>query len=251
MEAQARELGAAFDIRAVEACALAGGTKRLTAGGEEFQARSVIIASGAKARRLGVPGEDEFIGRGVSYCATCDGAFFRGKRVAVVGGGDAAVDEGLFLTRFAEVVVVHRRSELRAAGVLRERAFKEPRMSFKWDSVVTAVQGEAQVNGLSLKNVRTGETETLPVDGVFVYIGHTPNTAFLQGEIRLDEGGYVVTDDELHTSVPGVLAAGDCRRKMLRQVATAVGDGAVAASSAEKYLAGLTDRDGGKKGVPR
>ncbi|HHV94690.1 MAG TPA: thioredoxin-disulfide reductase [Firmicutes bacterium] len=205
--------------------------------GETIHAKTVIAAAGSKPRRLGVPGENEFQGRGVSYCATCDGAFFRGKSVAVVGGGDSAVEEGLYLTRFVDkVTIIHRRDQLRASRHLQERAFANPKIEFIWDSVVEAIEGHQAVEQLRVKNVKTGAVTTLPADGVFIYVGMLPNSEFLQGVVELDPWGYVVAGEDTVTSEPGIFAAGDIRTKSLRQIVTAVADGAVAAMAAEKYL---------------
>jgi thioredoxin reductase (NADPH) len=185
-----------------------------------------------------VPGEETFFGRGVSTCATCDGFFYRGKRVVVVGGGDSAIDEGLFLTKFArEVVVVHRRDELRATSVYQRRAFANPKMTFVWDSVVEEIEGEQTVTGVRTRNVETGDTRVIAADGVFVYIGMTPNTEPFVDQIALDAGGYVVTDDRQRTDVPGVFAAGDVQNPRFRQVVVAAGEGAKAAMEAECFLA--------------
>jgi len=210
---------------------------------QTYQAQTVIIATGVSSRKLGVPGEMEFTGRGVSYCAVCDGFFYRGKRVALVGGGDAAVKEGLFLTRFAEqVTIIHRRDRLRATQVLQQRAFASEKIDFVWDSVVREIVGQQVVTGVKVQNVKNGDVRTLPADGVFVYIGSIPNTEFLRGKLGLDEQGFIVADEQGHTSRPGVFAAGDVRKGVLRQVATAVGSGAVAAMEAENTIAELEGR---------
>jgi thioredoxin reductase (NADPH) len=208
-------------------------------GGEEHKARTIIIATGAKARMLGLPAEDRLIGHGVSTCATCDGFFFRGHEIAVVGGGDSAVEEATFLTRFAtKVHLIHRRSELRASKIMAERAFANPKMSFIWDTVVDDVVGEVSVEGLQLRNVETGDTSHLPVSGVFVAIGHTPNTALFEGQLELDENGYLVVDPgSTRTSIPGVFACGDVVDHTYRQAITAAGTGCMAALDAERYLA--------------
>lgn len=220
---------------------LAGDIKTSTAAdGKEYRARTVIIATGAQPKKLGVPGEEEFRGRGVSYCATCDGAFFRGKKVAVVGGGDSAVEEAIFLTRFAsEVVLIHRREELRAINVLQERARSNEKIRFRLNHVVEAILGDQKVERLRLKHVVTGEVTEEDFDGVFVFVGTQPNTKFVEGVLALDEQGRIITNETMGTSVKGVFAAGDVRNTPLRQVATAVGDGAIAAYSAEHYLAGM------------
>lgn len=205
--------------------------------GKEVVARAVIIATGQNPRRLNVPGESEFTGRGVSYCATCDGAFFKGKKVAVVGGGNSAIQEALYLTRFAETVtVIHRRDQLRADKILQERAFSNEKIRFLWDSVVEEIKGEQLVKGVVVKNVKTGEKSEHEFDGIFIYIGYEPNTYFLKGIVELDDNGYVITDEKLETSVPGIFACGDVRKNTLKQVSVAVGEGAIAATSAEHYL---------------
>jgi thioredoxin reductase (NADPH) len=208
-----------------------------------YTARVVIVATGANPRRLGVPGEDRFYGRGVSTCATCDGFFYRGKHVVVVGGGDAAVEEGTFLTKFAEsVTVIHRRDELRANKVAQERAFRNPKMKFVWNTVVEEVLGDEVVTGVKVRNVQTNETGVMPTDGVFIYVGHVPNTEFLSGAVELNNHGYVAVHDEIYTSVPGIFSAGDVSDEIYRQLSTSVGAGTKAAMRAEKYLAELEDQ---------
>ncbi len=213
-----------------------------------YRARAVILAMGANPRRLGVPGEDRFYGRGVSTCATCDAPFFRGKRVVVVGGGDAAVEEGLYLTRFAEeVTLVHRRDELRANKTAQAQAFQNPKMRFLFSHVVTEILGEEEVEGVRLKNLKTGEEFVYPTDGVFVFIGHVPNTAFLQGVVELRPDGYVRVWDEVYTSVPGIFAAGDVADPIYRQLTTSVGAGTQAAMAAERYLSEHKEGVGAKE----
>lgn len=210
------------------------------ADGRELTARAVIIATGQNPRTLGVPGEAEFTGRGVSYCATCDGAFFKDKVVTVVGGGNSAIQEALYLTRFASrVQVVHRRDQLRADRILQERAFASEKIEFIWNSVVVEITGDQTVNSVKVKNVKTDEITEVPTDGVFIYIGYEPNTGFLKDFIALDERGYIITDENLMTSVEGVFACGDVRKNTLKQVSVAVGEGAVAATSAEHYIDSL------------
>jgi thioredoxin reductase (NADPH) len=203
-----------------------------------YEARSIILATGSNPRPLKIEGEDKFRGRGVSYCATCDGAFFKDERLAVIGGGDSAVEEGLFLTKFAEIVyIVHRRDQLRAVKVVQERAFANPKIKFVWDSVPEKIEGDDRgVKALHIKNVKTDEQSVLDVQGVFIYIGYNPNTVFLKGLVNLSENNYIVADDNMSTSAPGVFTAGDVRAKPLKQIATAVGDGATAAVAAEKYI---------------
>lgn len=205
--------------------------------GGDFVAKALVVTSGASYNRLGVPGEERLTGRGVSYCATCDAAFFKGQQVAVVGGGDAAMDEGLFTARFAETVhVIHRRDQLRASRILQERAFANPKMKFVWNTVVEEVLGEDHVTGLRLRNVVTGEESVLPVAAVFVFIGNRPNTEFLHGLVPTDPGGHVVVDEWMRTPSPGLFAAGDVRQNSARQVATSVGDGVTAAIALDHYI---------------
>ncbi len=212
---------------------------------EQIRTRAVILAPGVEPRRSGIPGEAEFIGRGVSWCATCDGALYRGKTVAVIGGGDSAVEEGMFLTKFAEkVYLVHRRDELRAAPIAQERAFANPKFEFVWDSIPKQIDGAEMVEALEVENVKTGEGRSLPVNGVFMYIGQIPNTAWLKGIVELDEYGYIVTDELLRTKLPGVFACGDARANPLKQIAMAVGEGALAAVQAERYLDELESAPG-------
>lgn len=203
----------------------------------EYLAKVLIMATGAEPNRLGVPGEERLLGHGVSYCATCDGPLFRDKVVAVIGGGDSAVEEALILTRFASrVILIHRRDQLRAAKLFQQRAFANQKMEFLWDTVVEEILGDDKVKGLSLRNVKTGERSTLEVSGVFIYVGLHPNTEFLRGLLRLDAQGHIVTNEEMQTEVAGIFAAGDIRQNSPRQVITAAGDGATASLSAEKFL---------------
>ena len=212
--------------------------------GETHTADTLIISTGASPRKLGVPGENEFANRGVSYCAVCDGFFFREKKLVVVGGGNSAVEEGLFLTRFAsEVKVIHRRDSLRADPIIQQRAFNNPKMKFVWDTVVTEVVGNGKVSGIRAKNIKTGEEEVIDVDGVFPYIGHIPNTSLFAGQIDMDENGYIVTDGRTRTNIPGVFAAGDVVDHVYRQAITAAGEGCMAAMEASWYLDNL-DHEG-------
>jgi thioredoxin reductase (NADPH) len=207
---------------------------------QEYEAKAVIIATGASPRKLGVPGEEEFSGRGVSYCATCDGFFYQNRTVIVVGGGDSAVEEAIFLTKYASKVhLVHRRNRLRAEEIFQERAFKNEKIEWVWDSVVTEIVGEQGVAQARIKNVKTDEESFLKADGVFIYIGNVPKTQFLDGQVELNERGYIVTDRKCHTSVPGVFAAGDVQEWSLQQIATAIGTGAMAAMEADKFVAEL------------
>ena len=203
----------------------------------EFKAGTIIIATGAQPMKLGVPGEKEFVGRGVSYCAVCDGAFYRNKVVAVVGGRNAAVEEAMYLTKFADkVYVIHRRNELRADRIVQERAFKNEKVEFIWDSVVKEIKGDNLVNTVVLENVKTKEISNLAVNGVFPYIGMAPNVELFNGQLEQDSRGFIVTDETMATSVEGVFAIGDVRTTPLRQVITAAADGAVGAVYAVKYL---------------
>ncbi|MFZ5801979.1 MAG: thioredoxin-disulfide reductase [Candidatus Omnitrophota bacterium] len=204
-----------------------------------YEARALILTTGASFRKLGVSGEQPLTGKGVSYCATCDGAFFKNKKIAVVGGGDSAIQEGIFLTRFAsQVTVIHRRDKLRATPILQERAMNHPKIDFIWDSVVEAILGEKSVNALEVKNVKTGKLQKISLDGIFIFIGHDPNTQFLQGFIDLDDRGYVRSRAGVGTSVPGVFAAGEIRAGATRQLVAACGEGCTAALAAQAYLEG-------------
>jgi len=202
-----------------------------------FQSFSVIIASGARLRNLGVPGEKEFQGRGVSYCATCDGALFRNREITVIGGGDTAIEEALFLTRFAtKVTIIHRRDRLRATRILQERARANKKINFELASFVTAIKGKQTVEAVSIRDAKTSQEKDLPCQGVFIFIGYTPNTGFARGIVDLDDKGYILTGPEMTTSAKGIFAAGDCRQKRLRQVVTAAGDGATASWTAQQYV---------------
>ena len=211
-----------------------------TIEGDIFKAKTVIIACGAQPKKLGVNGEEEFVGRGVSYCAVCDGAFYQDKTVAVVGGGNAAVEEGMYLTKFAKkVYLIHRRDELRADKIVQDRAFANEKMEFVWNSVVKEVQGADTVNNLVIENVKTGEISDLNVDGVFPYIGFSPNITDINGQVEQDPNGFIITDETMKTSVDGVYAIGDVRKTPLRQVITAAADGAIGAVYAGKYIEAL------------
>jgi thioredoxin reductase (NADPH) len=216
--------------------------KVVTYGGEH-EAQSLIVTSGASPRKLGVPGEEEYAGRGVSYCATCDGFFYMGKEIVMVGGGDAAVEEALFLTRFAsKVTIIHRRDQLRAEKLLQERAFRNEKIEFLWDSIVTEVVGEETATGVRVHNVKTGKELLFPTEGVFIAIGYVPNTDFLNGQVEMTDSGYVVVDDDQQTNVEGIWAAGDVSDWTYKQIATSVGAGCKAALQAEHYIAKLEDR---------
>jgi len=237
MRLQAVRFGAEFFDDEVIAIGLEGLCKIIETPVNKYRAKAIIICTGAHPRRLNVPGEEQFTGRGVSYCATCDGALYRDKVVAVVGGGDSAIEEGIFLTRFAKkVVVIHRRDQLRAQQIIQQRAFKNEKMEFVWDSVVQEIIGETKVEKLEVFNRKTQSITYIPVDGVFIYVGILPNNELLESRIELDSAGFVLTDEYMHTNVPGIFAAGDIRHTVLRQVVTATSDGAVAAWSAEKWI---------------
>ena len=204
---------------------------------DSFRTLSVIAATGARWRNLEVPGEQEFAGRGISYCATCDGPFYRNKDVVVVGGGDTALQEALFLTRFAKkVFVIHRRNRLRAAKILQKRAFAEKKIEFIWNATLTEVTGRDFVTGIKIADVYSGKISEISAEGVFIFVGRLPHTGLFRDILRLDAGGYIITNDNMHASVAGIFAAGDCRAKQFRQVVTAAGDGANAIYSAELYV---------------
>lgn len=228
----------AADVVTIERVSKAEGERwRVTASGSTYDSIAVIIATGASWRKLGIPGEETFAGRGVSYCATCDGPFFRNRPVIVVGGGNAAIQEAIFLTRFAsQVTVVHRRDRLRATAVLQKRAFENPRITFVWRSVVEEIMGRNDVEGAVLRDVVTGEKREVAADGVFIFVGLIPNTAFCRGVVDLAPDGAVIVDREMRTSAPGIFACGDCTNKTLRQVVTACGDGATAAYAAQLFV---------------
>jgi thioredoxin reductase (NADPH) len=202
-----------------------------------FTAKAVIIASGSERRKLGIPGEEKFTGKGVSYCATCDAAFFRDLPVAVVGGGNAAITEALHLTKFAtKVTIIHRRRQLRASRILQEKAFSEPKIEFLWDTVAEEIEGENSVRRIKFRQVKTGKKSSLEIAGVFISVGLKPNTDYLKGVLPLDDSGYVITNNTMETEIPGIFAAGDIRRNSARQAITAAGDGATAAFYAQKFL---------------
>lgn len=238
---QAEKFGARVEYARVERLTrLDDGTFELATESATFHARAVIVTAGADYNKLGVPGEAEFVGKGVSYCATCDAAFFAGQDVIVVGGGDAALDEGLFTTRYAKsVTIVHRRDTLRASGILQERAMAHPKISFIWDTVVEGIEGVGAVERAVLKNVKTGEVTVRKTSAVFIFIGQTPNSHLLKGMVEMDAGGHAMVDLEMKTKVAGLFVAGDVRTKAARQLISAAGDGATAAISAEHYLEAL------------
>ena len=242
MVEQAEEFGAEKVIDTIKEVELEGKIKVLKGEKGEYQAKTVIIATGANPRKIGCPGEEELTGRGVSYCATCDAAFFEDMEVYVVGGGDTAVEEGMYLAKFArKVTIIHRRDELRAAKSIQEKAFNNDKIEFMWDTVVEEIKGDGIVESMVVRNVKTGETTEIVADeedgtfGIFPFIGFIPATDLFEGKVELEDG-YIVTDEDMKTNIPGVFAAGDVRVKSLRQVVTATADGAIAAVQAEKYI---------------
>ena len=245
MKSHAENFGAKVEFDLVQSVDFSNGSPfHVKTYGADYLADAVIVTIGADPRKLGVPGEDDFIGAGVSYCGTCDGFFFRGKDIVVVGGGDSALEEGIFLTRFATSVnIIHRRDELRAGVQLQQRAFNNEKISFTWNSVVEEIIGNGNgVNALRLKNVDTGAVTTQPTDGVFIFIGHDPNNAVFGDQIALNENGYIITDQRYRTNVDGVFAAGEIQDELWRQVATSVGQGTSAAMSAIQWLEANEDR---------
>jgi thioredoxin reductase (NADPH) len=238
MAEQAQRFGLSMkEFAEVEEVAHQGDRFIIKAGGDVLESLGAIVCTGTVSMKIGIPGEEEFVGRGISYCATCDGAFFRNLDVAVIGGGDAAIQEGLALTNIVrKVYVVHRRDQLRAQKIIQERAFKNEKMEFLWNKVPVEIEGKDQVESILLEDTKTHERSRVHVDGVFVYVGARPNTQFLGGLVERDGAGFIITDENLLTKTPGLYVAGDARKKSLRQIATAVGDGALAAVSLEHYI---------------
>ncbi|MDP1421435.1 thioredoxin-disulfide reductase [Peribacillus simplex] len=237
----AKKFGAVYEYGDIKEIIDEGRLKKVVTTNKEFYAKSVIIASGADHKKLGVPGENELGGLGVSYCAICDGAFFKGRELVVLGGGDSAVEEAVYLTRVAsKVTIIHRRDQLRAQKILQERAFSNEKIEFIWNKEVTSInEGNGKVNTVTLKDTKTGEQSQFPADGVFIYVGTLPlNGAFKNLDITNEEG-YVVTDEAMATKIPGIYAAGDIRDKTLRQIVTATGDGSIAAQSVQHYIENL------------
>ncbi len=241
MNEQATNLNVVIDSAEVTGVDFSGDIKKVITDCGTLTSRAVIIATGASPNRLGVPGEDRFYGKGISSCATCDAFFYRDKVVAAVGGGDTAVQEALYLTKFAKkIYLIHRRDQLRAAKILQERALSNDKIEMVWDSVVTEIGGGlTNVEKVVVKNVKTGQTRDIPVSGCFVWVGIKPNAEFIGAAVKTDDYGFIITDQEMRTSVPGVFAAGDVRSTTLRQITTAVGDAAMAVHTAEHYLANL------------
>jgi thioredoxin reductase (NADPH) len=238
MQKQAERFGARVEVDEVTEVDFSGGSPfRIKTYSEEYEARAVIIAVGASPKRLEIPGEEDFIGRGVSFCATCDGFFFRDKDVLVVGGGDSALEEGIFLTRFAKRVrIIHRRDELRAGETLKTRAMKNDKIEFIWNTVLDEINGNGKVEGVQAHNVATDEMLKLETDGVFIFIGHYPNSSLFEGQLEMDDHKYLVVNDHMMTSVPGVFAAGEVQDPVYRQITTSVGQGAAAGMMAERWL---------------
>jgi len=237
MEEQAKRFGIETVNQEVLEVRLEGDLKHVRTHESSYLCEALIICTGAEYRKLGVPGENEFTGKGVSYCATCDGAFFQDSQIFVVGGGDSALTEALFLTKFVkELTIVHRRDALRATKIYQERALANPKIKFLWNSVVQEIKGDKSVQSIFVKNVKTGEVTEHETEGIFLFVGLSPRTQFLKDLVQTDKEGYILTNENCETSVGGIFAAGDCRKKLLRQIATAVGDGATAAFAAEKYL---------------
>jgi thioredoxin reductase (NADPH) len=237
MEEQAKRFGLEVVSQEVVEVKLEGERKLVKTDESTYLCEALIICTGTEYRKLGIPGEKEFTGKGVSYCATCDGAFFKDSQIVVVGGGDSALTEALFLTKFAkELTIIHRRDALRGTKIYQERVLSNPKIKMLWNSVVQKIKGDSIVRSIVIKNVKTGEIDEFNTEGVFLFVGVSPRTQFLKNLITFDEAGYIVTDENCETSIKGIFAAGDCRKKLLRQVATAVGDGATAAFATEKYL---------------
>lgn len=234
---QAERFGARFEFDNVTEVNFSESPYIVKTYGNEYKAETIVISTGASPNYLGVPGEKELTGKGVSYCGTCDGWFFKDKDIVVVGGGDSALEEGIFLTRFAKsVTIIHRRDQLRAGKILQTRAFNNPKIKFIWDSVVENINGTSAVESVLIKNVNTGVESTFPTDGVFVFIGHTPSTDLFKGQLAMDGNGYLQVDSKMQTAIPGVYAAGEVMDASFKQVVTSAGWGAAAAIQATKYL---------------
>ncbi|MFO7944507.1 MAG: thioredoxin-disulfide reductase [Anaerolineales bacterium] len=236
-QVQAERFGAEFVFDTATAVDFSERPFKVSSYSGDYQAESLILATGASVRHLGVPGEKEFTGRGVSYCGTCDGHFFQEKDLIVVGGGDSALEEGIFLTRYAKTVtIVHRRDELRGGIYLENKARENPKISFMWDTIVTEIHGDNSVHAVTLQDTKTGEEKEHPIDGVFIFIGHIPNTSLFEGVLDMDESGYLVVDSHMHTNVPGVYAAGEVADPHFQQIVTSAGMGGAAAMEAVDFL---------------
>jgi thioredoxin reductase (NADPH) len=245
-EDHARKFGLEIISDLVEEIYTDGDVKVVKAADRTLTAKAVILATGGSPTKLKVPGEEELAGRGVSYCAICDGAFFKDQVICVVGGGDAAVEEGMFLTKYgSKVILIHRRDALRAQKVIQERAFKNPKMEFVWDTVVEAIAGSEKVTHVNVRNVKTNEKSKIDCGAVFVFIGFHPNSNIVREPIDMDENGYILTDYKMETSIPGIYACGDVRKQLVRQITNATGDGTTAAMAASKYIEELEDKESG------
>ncbi len=244
MADHARKFGLEIISDLVEEVRTSGDTKVVRTAERELTAKTVILATGGKPNLLDVPGEREFTGKGVSYCAICDGAFFKGEVISVVGGGDAAVEEATFLTKFgSKVILIHRRDQLRAQKIIQSRAFANKKLEFIWDTVVEEIQGDDRVRTLSLRNVKTGKTSKLDVGAAFIFVGFVPNSDIVREELKKDANGYILTNARMETSIPGIFAVGDVRAQLVRQITNAVGDGTTAAVAAQKYIEELHDKE--------
>ena len=237
MEEQAKKFGMEIVTLEIIKVSIEEDMKVIQTHESTYRCEALIICTGTEYRKLGVSGEKEFAGKGVSYCATCDGAFFQDNKIVVVGGGDSALTEALFLTKFVkELTIIHRRDALRGTKIYQERVLTNPKIKFLWNSIVQEIKGDMIVHSIVVKNVKTGEIKEFETDGAFLFVGLSPRTQFLKGIVQMDGGGYILTNEDCETSEKGIFAAGDCRKKLLRQITTAVGDGATAAFSAQKYL---------------
>ncbi len=236
-EAHARKFGLEITTDNVTEVISDGKYKIVKADGDEYRAKAVIIATGGHPKKLGVPGEEELAGKGVSYCALCDGAFFKDQVIAVSGGGDAAVEEGIFLTKYGrKVYIIHRRDQLRAQKIIQDRAFKNDKVEIVWDSVIEKINGKDKVESVTIKNVKTGEVRDLAVGAVFPFIGFIPNSDILKGQVEIDDAGYIITNQRMETNIKGIWAIGDVRQQLCKQITNAVGDGTTAAVAADKYI---------------
>jgi len=236
-ENHARKFGLEIITDNVTEISSDGKYKIVRADGDEYRAKAVIVASGGHPKKLGVPGEDKLAGRGVSYCAICDGAFFKNEIIAVSGGGDAAVEEGMFLTKYGKkVYIIHRRDQLRAQKIIQNRAFKNDKIEIVWNSVIEKINGKAKVESVTVKNVKTGEVRDLAVGAVFPFIGFVPNSAIFRDKVNIDENGYIITNQNMETNIKGIWAIGDVRRQLCKQITNATGDGTTAAVAADKYI---------------
>jgi len=240
MKTQAERFGLKIQSEEVIKLELSEKRKVVFLNSGTLESKTIILACGATWKKLGIEGEDRLMGRGISFCATCDGPFYRDEEVAVIGGGDTAVEEAIFLTRFVKrIYLVHRRDKLRATKLLQERAMSEEKITLVWETIPRRILGQNAVEAIELRNVKTGDVQRKEVKGVFVFIGTIPNTELVKDSVKLDENGFILTDDNMQTSIPGVFAAGDIRSKLFRQISTAVGEGAAASYSAERYLESL------------